>query len=98
MALSPNDISLTINDWSMIRSVDNPYQAPELATNRLHGKVEIRGKTKMIRTATVLSAEGRVATTASGSRYRLGRINPEYRRFLRTVRPDWDWRNPIANK
>ena len=98
MALSPNDISLTINDWSMIRSVDNPYQAPELATNRLHGKVEICGKTKMIRTSTVLSAEGRVATTASGRRFRLGRINPEYRRFLRTVRPDWDWRNPISNK
>jgi hypothetical protein len=50
---------------------------------------------KGIVTSRVVSFEGRVVTTRSGSRYRLGRIEPKYRRWLRKARPDWDWRQPL---
>lgn len=50
---------------------------------------------KRIITSAVLSFEGRVVTTRS-RRYRVGRIDPAYRRWLRENRPGWDWRRPFT--
>ena len=52
---------------------------------------------KFIVTSEVVGINGRNITTKSGTVYYLGKIDPKYRRFLKTNRPNWDWRNPISD-
>jgi len=50
---------------------------------------------KTVKTSSVQKVEGRKITTNSGTVYVLGKIDPEYRKFLREHQPDWDWREPL---
>ena len=50
---------------------------------------------KRIVTTRVVDFRGRVVVTKSGTQYRLGRISPDYRRWLRASRPQWNWRQPF---
>ena len=52
-------------------------------------------KGRHIVTSYIVDVEGREVKTKSGSTYRLGKIDPNYRKWLKTDRPNWDWRNPI---
>lgn len=90
-----------LENWATITSPD-PWLAPELQRLYLVGTVynhsdpERHPDGKEIRTSYIVEAQGRVVKTASGSVYKLGRIDPDFREFLRTERPGWDWRNPIT--
>jgi hypothetical protein len=87
---------MVISQWSVVPS--NPYAAPEVAQICIAGVADMHKgtKNKPIKTSRVAAVSGRVVTTASGTLYRLGAIDPDYRKFLKLTRPDWDWRNPIA--
>lgn len=88
-----------LDNWACTAS-GSPFQAPELASLRLAGVVTghlnpRHEDGKSIVTSSVTGASGRIITTKN-TRYRLGRIDPAYRKWLRENRPNWDWRNPVT--
>ena len=48
-----------------------------------------------IHTSAIVSTEKRLVVTCDAI-YKLGIIDPKYRRWLRGVRPEWNHRKPIA--
>jgi len=48
-------------------------------------------------TSSIRKAFGRIIETRSGTRYILGKIDPEYRKLLKRFAPEWNWRNPTRN-
>ena len=84
-----------IHGWSV--EPGSPFQAPECGTVHLVGVLDSHKGTpnKKVKTSAIVGINGRVVTTQSGSVYKLGAIEPDYRRYLAKIRPDWDWRNPI---
>jgi len=88
-----------IRNWEVVVSNSNPYMAPELINPRLKGNVFGHPKFpdgSSVITSPIVGAAGRVVDTYSGSKYRLGNIEPGYRKHLRKIRPDWNWREPIT--
>lgn len=86
---------MIINNWSV---TGNPYQAPECRTIHLHGYVENHPRlgSTVVSTSRIIKIVGhRKVETRSGSVYKLGRIDKKYRSFLKKIRPEWNWRNPI---
>lgn len=90
-----------LENWATIATPD-PWLAPELQRLHLVGEVYSHSNPerfpdgKSIRTSYVVEVKGRIVKTWSGSVYRLGKIDPAFRKFLKKKRPDWDWRNPIT--
>lgn len=95
-------MTAVLHDWSVVFDGGaNVFTPPELMTIHLSGRVfghpdDRHPDGKAIRTSAVVSAEGRIVKTRSGSTYRLGRISRLYRRWLDEHCPNWDWRNPIT--
>lgn len=90
---------IKINSWKTVASSHNQYRAPETIGLCLFGKVSGHPRFvdgEVVRTSRIESIEGRVVSTVSGSVYRLGTIDPLFRRYLKIHRPLWDWRNPIT--
>jgi hypothetical protein len=90
-----------IHNWKTVASVGSPYQAPETIGLCLKGDVyghEGFRDGDSVRTSRVVEIKGRIVYTVSGSVYKLGRIDPKFRKFLRKHRPNWNWRNPITIK
>lgn len=90
---------VTLHNWSTTRV--NIYRSPEIEPVSLVGDVyghPTRPDGRNVTTSQVKTVDGRIITTRSGSLYRLGRINPAFRKWLREHRPKWDWRNPITIK
>ena len=90
---------ITLQNWSTI-STEDPYIAPELRTLRLQG--DAYGHPKFpdghyIKTSGIKNFKGRIVYTHSknNSVYKLGKIDPNFRKFLKKTRPNWDWRHPI---
>lgn len=79
----------------------NPYRAPEqgggiyLAGTVAPGDDPRRPEGGPISTSPIVAVEGRIVTTKSGTRYRLGRIKPEFREWMREQGIAWDSREPI---
>lgn len=75
-----------IDDW-FVRPGGNPYTAPEVAgtvvVGRVTGHPDQTGwpNGSKIQTSQIVAFRGRVVTTASGSKYRLGRVNEAYARW-----------------
>ena len=95
-----------LTKWSTTFHPGQAYTAPECRTISLIGIVDhhealhARGEFvegKPICTSPIKSVEGRLVTTQSGSKYLLGAIDPDFREWLRSERPDWDHRNPIKS-
>lgn len=82
--------AIRLSDWAM---KSDPYKAPEQRAGYLIGTRETDGKT--ITTSRIVTAIGRIVTTNSGSTYKLGRIHPEYRKWLREQGIAYDARQPI---
>lgn len=93
-----------IEDWYVSVSEADAYQPPENQRQCLTGVV---AKHKSIRdgvvrdnvrvtTSYIVDVDGKEVTTRSGSVYTLGKIQHEYREYLREIRPDWDEENPIT--
>ena len=83
-------------NWS-VRA--DPYKAPEQCGSWLTGEVFGRDGVEdgtRISTSELASAAGRVVTTRSGSLYRLGRVCPKYRAFLRERGIKYARRQPVS--
>ena len=92
---------MKLNKWSTVSENATPYMAPELIRLSLHGKVDNHpklGKNKEVTTSTIEKVDGRKITTRSGNLYILGKIDPNFRKFLKRTRPNWNWRKPITIK
>lgn len=93
---------IKINNWSVIISPGcDTYTPPECLSTSLHGLVDNHpklGENVWISSSPITNVNGRVIQTLSGSEYILGRIDPEYRKVLRKIRPNWDWKKPITMK
>jgi len=95
---------LKINNWSITSRDDNPYLAPELRAISLKGCInhhpvlgDRSGKGDVV-TSPIMEVKGRFVLTKSNHLYKLGKIDPKYRRWLRKNRPNWNWRKPITIK
>lgn len=89
---------IKMHNWSIGGSGD-AYTPPELQVKKLRG--EVYGHPRFpdghrISSSALIEAWSRTAVTKSGTRYVLGRINPEYRKFLKKNFPTWNWRRPFA--
>ena len=100
-------MQVKIDNWAVACN-QNGYMAPEVVSHYLvgeirehpdwHGEGHLRfGEPKLVTTSRMAGASGRVVTTRSGTEYRLGRISPEYRAWLRQHKPNWNWRRPFGN-
>ena len=88
---------VVINNWSTT-SLGDPFMAPEIRPLAVQGVTENDhrrpGKTS-IRTSAVVDVSGRTFTTNSGTVYRLGRIDPKFRAWLRKEGREYDPKRPI---
>ena len=91
---------IKINNWRIVNIIPNLYIAPELITVHLIGDAIAHPKlgSRTIKTSAIVDAKKRIVYTKSGSEYKLGWINPEYRRWIKKNYGEWDWRNPIKVK
>ena len=48
-------------------------------------------------TSRIIKIDKRTVYTYSGSIYRLGKINPNFKTFLKEVNNNWNWRKPLEN-
>jgi hypothetical protein len=91
-----------IENWSVVGAEEDPYTPPEAMPLRLHGFVpdhptlaESQKKSgEGINTSAITGVSGRIVQCLS-RKYRLGKISPDYRKWLRKNRPDWNWKEPI---
>jgi hypothetical protein len=77
---------ISIENWAMVYSMDNPYKAPELQERYLAGTVYGHPNFKdgsFITTSYVVDINDKEVTTASGSLYLLGTPSEDYQRWLR---------------
>ena len=86
-----------IENWSTCSLTLDPFKAPEQGFLCIQGQImdPDRGTMKSIRTSTVVDVKGRKITTRSGSVYALGKIDPNFRAWLKVNRPAWNWKKPI---
>ena len=86
----------TLHCWSVAEDAPMPYIAPEQQPCRkfLRGE-DPAGTGKWLTTSHIASVDGRKVTTRSGSVYKLGRIDPGYRKWLRDNGHDYYPQNPI---
>lgn len=94
----PKPAPVRLEQWSVYL---DPFKAPESCDKRLVGRVygHKRHKDgKMVTTSRFVAASGRVVTTASGTVYRLGRICPKYRAWLRENGIPYDSKRPVRVK
>ena len=90
-------VEILLNQWSTTSSAD-AYKAPEQITLHLQGIAENHPRLGKgpITSSPIVKVNGRRVFTKSGSIYRLGKIDKKFRKYLREIRPQWDWREPIT--
>lgn len=94
---------IKLESWSVRQHPDNGYTPPEMCIPVLVGipdrhphKPYKDVTNKKIRTSQIISSNGRKVTTRSGTVYLLGKVDPEYRKYLRKISPNWDYRKPVT--
>ncbi|MFA5049220.1 MAG: hypothetical protein WC516_09415 [Patescibacteria group bacterium] len=91
--------AIKLDNWSVISNQFrlNPYTTPELIGVCLQGLAENHPRLgdAFVCTSEITEVEGRYVKTRSGTIYKLGNIEPKYRRLLKQIRPDWDYKKPI---
>lgn len=78
-----SDNVVDLQNW---RVCADPYAAPEQGRVWLVGVVQGHPRLpdgETIETSPIASADGRLVTTRSGTVYRLGAIDPKYRRWMK---------------
>jgi hypothetical protein len=79
---------IRLDNWSVVNDGD-PYKAPEQQESRLHGNAFGHPRFddgKTITTSAILTKDGDLILTRSGSRYELGDIDPEYEKIYPNAR------------
>lgn len=74
---------MRLENWGIIQSPSNPYEAPEMRKMQVTGDVYDHPNPKWddghgITTSNVVKIENGIAYTRSGSEYELGEVDPEY--------------------
>lgn len=85
----------TLHTWRLV--VDNGgdnFRAPEMCTQRVAG--ELAGR--QIMTSSPVATDGRYFRTYSGSVYRLGRIDPKYRAWIRRQGLKYNPKSPLGKR
>lgn len=87
-----------LHNWSVYLA---PYKPPVEGFECIVGDVyghpnsERHPDGKTIQTSSLVGAKGRTVTTRAGSTYRLGRIDPKYRRWMRKQGIAYDRHQPV---
>jgi hypothetical protein len=79
-------MTVKLENWSVVKPIEDPYTPPELIPERLAGEVygdNNREDGTRIVSSAIVSAEGRIVTTASGSTYELGEPEERYVQWCR---------------
>ena len=84
-----------LNNWVFVQPT--PYTAPELGLGFISADNPGEGKPYII-TSPVVSAEGRVITTYSGSKYLLGTPLPAYAKAMDDAGTPINMRFPFGDK
>jgi hypothetical protein len=87
-----------LQDWAVRPRYKDPFMAPEHNPNCLEGLVEGHPRKedgKRVLTTPIVESEGRIVTTRSGTKYRLGRVSRKYRRWLTKEGLAYNPRQPI---
>jgi hypothetical protein len=91
--------AIKLDNWSVIMNTYKitPYTPPEFIGVCLQGHVENHPRLgcAFVCTSEITEVEGRYVKTRSGTVYKLGNIEPKYRKLLKQIRPDWDYKKPI---
>ena len=78
-----------LENWSLVIKTVNPYQAPELGVQCLHGFVygypRFEDGTE-ITTSRIERIEEEIVVTKSGTRYALGDVDPDYEKLYPNAR------------
>lgn len=87
-------------DWSVKDNrAASPYMAPEQTTKHLVGRAfghpTAVNDGGILTSSPIKAVNGRLVTTKSGTVYRLGRIDPKYRAWLRNEGIAYDPHNPV---
>jgi hypothetical protein len=94
-------MNIKIDNWSVCCDNFDPYMAPEQIISSLHGTVynhPLHTNGKEICTTSIKEVNGRMVTTKSGTVYVLGKIDKNYRKFLKKHYPHWNYKKPISLK
>ena len=87
--------------WRIVVPEECKYTAPELVPLLVEGAVYGNPRFEdgdPITTSSVVEVSGRIITTYSGSRYRLGEVDPRYKEWLDKNYLGWDPENPIRER
>lgn len=87
-----------LQNWSLNMDDSNPYQAPEARRINLYGYVYGHPRFTdgyFVKVSTLQKAEGRFITTRN-SVYKLGKILPSYRTYLKDNNIDYNPQQPIT--
>ena len=89
-----NDRIVVLHNWSTVCSPINPpcfmYLRGVVSNHQLYDDGQ------EVITSPVSHVRGRFVYTMSGNRYRLGRVDPLYRKWMKKQYPLWNFRYPLA--
>jgi hypothetical protein len=92
-----------IDNWSIcdFNYLGKRFALPEMFDVMLCGNAynhpELYDGEAMV-TSKIVEIKARKVWTSSGTQYVFGRIDPEYRWWLKANYPNWNWRRPILAK
>lgn len=91
-----------LQNWFVrYRHLDDFYRAPELNYKVLAGEVYGHPRFpdgKSVKTSSIVAVNGRRVTTAGGTTYLLGRVQKEYRAWLKKEGIPYNPRRPVSIK
>lgn len=93
-----NKVSKTyqLHNWSVVTINKSLYSAPEYSVNCLRGLRD--NEDRHVRTSPIVSVNGRLITTKTGSIYHLHEMDPEYEKWLIENNIKINYDSPIVLK
>ena len=91
---------IELDNWG-VGSVVGLHSPPDGMEIRIHGNVKnhpVFDDGQYVITQQIIAVDGKYVEAKGGIVYRLVRIHPLYRRWLKIHRGVWDWQNPITLK
>ena len=82
-----------MENWSCTSYEHEPEEVRRLQGN-VHDNPKFEDGTFIV-SSVLVGIAGKVATTASGSVYELGEVDPNFKEWIKENYPNWDPENPI---
>jgi len=92
---------ILMNNWAIVSMPLSIYKAPECYMMRLQGDITehhtipINKPLHKVFTSPIVEVDGTLITTQSGTKYRLGNIDPDYLQWMIINRITYNKDNPI---